>query len=41
MNCAGCSTAQNDIHIKEPCLQKAITWGDVLDCSIILNELQK
>ena len=40
MTCGGCSTVQsNNERIKENCLEKAITWGDVLDCSIILDNL--
>ena len=36
-----CSTINNNEQIKEPCLQYVNTWGDVLDCAIKLNELQK
>lgn len=41
MMCGSCSTAQNDIRIKEPCLKSVVTYGDVVECAIKLNEVQK
>lgn len=36
---SGCSTKTTNNRIREDCLRKAITWGDVLDCSVILDNL--
>lgn len=36
-----CSTINKTPRIKENCLKSVVTWGDVLDCSIKLDEAQK
>lgn len=36
---SGCSASNT--RIKENCLKSVVTWGDVLDCAIKLEELQK
>ena len=39
MMCGGCSTTNKE-GIKEQCLKSVVTWGDVLECAIKLNEVQ-
>ena len=41
MTCGGCSTVSETPRIKEPCLQSVTTYGEVLECAIKLNEVQK
>lgn len=37
----GCSAVSEAPKIKEPCLQSVTTYGEVLECAIKLNEVQK
>lgn len=34
----GCSASSNKIY--NPCLKSAVTYGDVIECSIMLHEAQ-
>jgi hypothetical protein len=40
MMCCGCSTT-NNARIHEYCLSSVVTYGDVVECAIKLNEMQK
>lgn len=41
MTLGGCSAVSEAPKIKEPCLQSVTTYGEVLECAIKLNEVQK
>ena len=41
MTLGGCSAVSEEPMIKEPCLQSVTTYGEVLECAIKLNEVQK
>ena len=40
MMCSGCSTTAKSNNIKEHCLESVVTYQDLVECAIKLNQLQ-